>query len=98
MRTPRSARCPQGCTGVHSYTSDDVRWCWPGAMPGRQALDVELVTDTPPAVAAGYPDAVTFFRAWTQLEVVAKLTDTPALTLVGRGCLGQPPPAGVEVE
>lgn len=98
IRVPRAEPCPEGCTGVHSHTSDDVRWCWPGATPGREAFDVELVSTPPPALAARYDDDEEFHHAWTRLEVVAKLTDTPALTLLGRGELGAPAPRGVEVE
>jgi hypothetical protein len=98
VRVPRSQRCPDGCTGVHSYTSDDVRWCWQGADPARQALDAELTTSPPPpSLASRYAGDEDFWRVWTRLEVVAKLTDTPVLTLLGRGELGRPAPPGISV-
>lgn len=98
IRVPRADTCPEGCTGVHSYTGDDMRWCWPGATPGLEAFDVELTSTPPPAVASRYDGDEDFHRAWTRLEVVAKLTDTPVLTLLGRGLLGEPAPEGVQVE
>lgn len=84
---------------LHSYTDDDVRWCWrPEALPGPGAIDVELPTTPPPPLAARLQGDEDFWRAWTRLEVVAKLTDTPVLTLVGRGQLGLPAPEGIVVE
>ncbi|WP_093248223.1 hypothetical protein [Tessaracoccus oleiagri] len=99
VRVPRGERCPDGCTGVHSYTSDGIRWCWQGADAAREAIDVELPTAPPPAaVAARYEGDEDFWLAWTRLEVVAKLTDTPMLTLVARGDLGRPAPSDIAVE
>lgn len=89
---PRQEDCPAGCTGVHSYTDDGRRWCWVGAPSGRAALDVELRRDPPAPLARRLPRGADFWAAWTHLEVAAKLTDTPVLTLIGRGLLGAPGP------
>ncbi len=95
IRSRRDLPCPDGCTLIHSYTSDDTRWCL--RAPGWGALDVERSTTPPPALAARLTSDEDFWRAWTRLEVVAKLTDTPVLTLLGRGLLGSPEPGHVEV-
>lgn len=97
--TRRGAPCVVGCTGVHSYTHDGTRWCWPGAQRGRQGLDVEVVTHDPPEHLARRAHGVAdFWTAWTALEVVAKLTDTPALALFSRHGLRVPVPDGVRLE
>ena len=98
VRVRRDEPCPDGCTGVHSYTSDGIRWCWQGAGPAREAIDVELPTAPPPALTARHDGDEDFWLAWTRLEVVAKLTDTPVLTLVARGVLGRPAPSDIIVE
>ena len=98
VRVRRDEPCPDGCTGVHSYTSDGIRWCWQDADPAREAIDVELPTAAPPAVGARYDGDEDFWVAWTRLEVVAKLTDTPMLTLVAQGHLGRPSPPDIAVE
>lgn len=98
VRVPRDERCPDGCTGVHSYTSDGIRWCWQGADPAREAIDVELPTATPRAVGSRYDGDEDFWLVWTRLEVVAKLTNTPILVLVARGGLDRPAPEDIAIE
>lgn len=71
---------------MHSYTSDGTRWCWVGAVRGRQALDAELISGPVPDVIARRLSASEDpWRQWTALEVEAKLTDTPVLALLQRG-------------
>lgn len=97
----RGTHCPGGCLRIHSYTSDGIRWCWrPTRLePGvRYAVDVELTTEPPAALARRLHSDGDFWHAWTKLEVVAKLLDTPVLTLVGRGELGTPAPPGISIE
>lgn len=97
----RGTNCPGGCLHIHSYTSDGLRWCWRPARlePGvRYAVDVELEVAPPPALARRLRTDEDFWHAWTRLEVVAKLLDTPVLTLVGRGQLGAPAPPGISIE
>ena len=64
----------------------------------RYAVDVELKVAPPPALAWRLRTDEDFWRAWTRLEVVAKLLDVPALTLVGRGELGAAAPPGIHIE
>ena len=99
IRSERKDACTaDGCAHVHSYTADDTRWCWPGPAEPRRAIDVEF-RDAPPAqLLAKLPSGGDFWHEWTRLEVVAKLTDTPALTLLGRGLLGAPVPTEITVE
>lgn len=98
VRSARKDACPAtGCAGVHSYTADETRWCWPGPSHPPRALDVELRTTPPTHLAVRLPDGIDFWRAWTELEVIAKLSDTPVLTLLGRGLLGAPSPAWLQV-
>ncbi|MDU7361556.1 MAG: hypothetical protein E7L00_10165 [Propionibacteriaceae bacterium] len=97
----RGTSCSGGCLHIHSYTADGIRWCWRPARPERRvryAVDVELEVAPPPALARRLRTDEDFWRAWTRLEVVAKLLDVPALTLVGRGQLGAPPPLGISIE
>lgn len=94
---PRGSACEDGCTGVHSYTADDTRWCWAGAQRGRHAVDAERIAIPPPHLTARAP-GLDFWRAWTELEVVAKLTGTPVLALLYRQGLGAPTPPGIIVE
>ena len=95
--TPRGTACRDGCTGVHSYTADGTRWCWVGAVRGTHAIDAELTTNPPPEVLRRRFDGPDFWRAWTALEVVAKLTDTPALARLSTHGLGAALPPGVTV-
>lgn len=91
----RADSCPDGCRGLHSYTASSERWCWRPEGDGEFALDVELTTVAPPAaVARRLPPGVDFWEAWTRTEAIAKLTDTPVLTLLGRHGLQPPLPAG----
>lgn len=83
---------------MHSYTSDTTRWCWAGAHPGVQAIDAELCDAPPPPHLARRAVGLDFWEAWTELEVVAKLTDTPVLALFGAVGLGAPLPEGIRVE
>ena len=97
----RGTTCPGGCLHIHSDTTDGRRWCWRPARPEpgvRYAVDVELTANPPAALARRLPSGEDFWRAWTRLEVVAKLLDTPVLTLLGRGELGAPAQAGISVE
>ena len=97
----RDTHCPGGCLHIHSYTSDGLRWGWRPARlePGvRYAVDVELTTEPPAVFARRLRSDEDFWHAWTKLEVVAKLLDTPVLTLVGRGQLGAPAPPGISIE
>lgn len=96
--TSHAAPCVPGCTAVHSYTADGARWCWPGAERGTAAVDAEIATDPPPHVAARAGAVDDFWEEWTRLEVVAKLTDTPALALLARHGLPTPVPAGMELD
>ena len=59
---------------------------------------MELTTEPPAALARRLRSDEDFWHAWTKLEVVAKLLDTPVLTLVGRSELGAPPPSGISIE
>lgn len=96
--TPHGAPCLPGCGSVHSYTADGARWCWQGAVRGRDAIDAEVATATPPPhLARRACDVDDFWAEWTRLEVVAKLTDTPVLALLGRHGLPTPVPAGIEL-
>lgn len=95
---PRTGLCPAACGQVHSYTSDLVRWCWLHATRGVHALDVEL-NSAPPALIRRQFDGTDreFWRAWTGLEVTAKLTDVPALTLLRNGELHHPRLRGLKL-
>ena len=97
--TLRGAPCVAACTSVHSYTHDGARWCWQGAERGQAAVDAEVTTADPPEHlrrrATGVDD---FWAAWTELEVVAKLTDTPVLALLTRHGLPTPVPAGIRLD
>lgn len=95
--TPRGTPCAEGCSGIHSYTADDTRWCWAGASRGRHAIDAELTVADPPPHLARRAVGLDFWPSWTQLEVVAKLTDTPSLALLSTHGLGAPLPDGVHV-
>lgn len=64
----------------------------------RYAVDVELEVAPPPALARRLRTDEGFWHAWTRLEVVAKLLDVPALTLLGRGELGAAAPPGIHIE
>ena len=64
----------------------------------KYAVDVELTAEPPAVFARRLHSDDDFWRAWTKLEVVAKLLDTPVLTLVGRGELGAPPPSDINIE
>lgn len=59
---------------------------------------MELTAEPPVVFARRLHSDDDFWHAWTKLEVVAKLLDTPALTLVGRGELGAPAPPGISIE
>ena len=61
------------------------------------AIDAEIERRVPPALARRY-GAADFWRRWTRLECLAKLTDTPVVLL--RAALagtGDPDPRGVEL-
>lgn len=92
---PRTAPCDAGCTGVHSYTSTDVRWCWQGAEPGRHAIDAEVVGGAFPEHVRRFLPQADPWRAWTGLEVEAKLTGVPALVLLRRRAAGAPADATI---
>lgn len=83
----RSDPCSADCTGVHSYTSDGMRWCWQDADPKHNAIDAEIIEVPPPALKKRHTGPECFWRAWTRLEVVAKLTNVPAALLVASGGL-----------
>lgn len=75
-----------------SYDWKNTRFIWqPAHIAGtRFAFDVERL-DTPPpdlSLPCELPD---FLRAWTRLEVLAKLTDEPVLALARREALTVPP-------
>ncbi|WP_296140719.1 hypothetical protein [uncultured Tessaracoccus sp.] len=97
MTSRRGEACPDGCQGVHSTTADGVRWCWRPDGGAPAAIDVELRREPPPHLASRLRSDEDFWLAWTRLEVVAKLTDTPVVTLLGAGALGSPAPAGITV-
>lgn len=97
--TTRGDACVAGCTGVHSYTHDGARWCWPGAEPGREAMDAEITTVEPPEhLSRRLHRGDDFWVVWTGLEVVAKLTDTPALSLLARHGLPTVVPTGISLD
>ncbi len=95
---PRTGDCRPACGHVHSYTADGVRWCWLHATRGVHAIDVEL-NNSPPERLRGQFDGTDreFWRAWTGLEVTAKLSGVPALTLVRNGELNQPRVRGLKL-
>lgn len=70
---------------MHSYTARQERWCWRPRGGGKHAFDVELCDREPPEPVVRHLQVTPgqdFWQAWTRLEVVAKLTDTPVLTLL----------------
>jgi len=80
----RGVACPAGCRRAHSYTSSGERWCWRPATAARGAIDVESTAAAPPPhllrrLGTTEPR---FWPTWTRLEVIAKLTDTPVMTLL----------------
>lgn len=81
--------------GVHSYLPDGTQACWRVRAPGRFAVDVETIGVPPPHLAARAGEG-DFWRDWVVAEVVAKLTDTPILTLAAGG-LPVAVPSGIDV-
>lgn len=80
----RGVACPGGCRRAHSYAPSGERWCWRPPTAAGGAIDVEAADAAPPPHLLrrlGAP-APGFWHAWTRLEVIAKLTDTPVLTLL----------------
>lgn len=88
---PRTADCPSACGKVHSYTADQMRWCWLDATRGVHAVDVELNNSPPERLRRQFDGTDReFWRAWTALEVTGKLIDVPVLMLVRDGELNTP--------
>lgn len=75
-----------------SYDWKNTRFVWrPAHVAGtRFAFDVERL-DTPAPQLELPCELPDFLRAWTRLEVLAKLTDEPVLALARREALSVPP-------
>lgn len=87
--------------GLHTYPDEFERWCWRTGRSGSFAIDAEhLSRPLPSALVRFQPGAsrTDFWTAWTRLEVVAKLSDTPAVLLLKSGGLDGPLPPGVTIE
>lgn len=100
--TGRATGCPEGCRGLHTYPDPGERWCWRPHGPGRFAVDAERADVPPPPrlrrlMHDDSAEGLGFWRAWTRLEAIAKLTGTPAHLLVSRHGLDVPAPEGVRL-
>ena len=78
--------------GPASYDADGQRYVFIAAATdaAAYALDVETVKTRPPdAVAALFErsgETRPFFHAWTELEVIAKISNMPCHVLLRDGC------------
>ena len=99
MQTEQATRDWNGVAPA-SYDSRGVRYEWrPNAGFGeRLALDVEaLDTPLPEEGLFGCESSGDFFRAWTRLEVIAKLVGEPILLTLKRLPMRIPLPGTTEM-
>jgi hypothetical protein len=92
---PRTAACPAGCRGVHSYVADGRRVCWRPDAPGRHSVDAEIAdAPVPEALGRRFGEAH-FWDSWTRSEALAKLAGVPILLWLSRRGLEASAPPGV---